>query len=432
VHYLRVWGCLAYIKLPDKDLSAFSARSEAGMFVGYEPASKAYRVRVGNKVKVSENVKFFEDKLGIHTLLSETPLPTDVPSDIEYDKIPSTDEEEDWDFVPVDLSDAVDLNREAGRGGEHLLPANIEVMQRLNEVIRGHMLAGESGHNGIPGIEAPREGAVGTGELQESGVGGAEESNGVTSSGEASDTSDEAQEVPRRGTSRYDLRQTLAEPNRYIPGVYHVGETSVISATVLSPPTQNGAIPQPKLSSKNVKVPEDWWEAKKSAQWTYWLEAMNEEMNSIDSHEKLEYCERPPHAKIIPLKWVYALKTDGFGDIIRFKARLVAQGRKQRPGVDYFETFAPVSTHASRRVLLNLATSNGWKIHQVDVKTTFLNGTLEEEVYVGQPPCFFNGNVSMVCKLLKSLYGLKQAPRAWHKRLVEELENSVSRHATVI
>jgi hypothetical protein len=119
---------------------------------------------------------------------------------------------------------------------------------------------------------------------------------------------------------------------------------------------------------------------------------------------------------------VYALKTDGFGDIIRFKARLVAQGCKQRPGVDYFETFAPVSTHASRRVLLNLATSNGWKIHQVDVKTAFLNGTLEEEVYVGQPPCFFNGNVSMVCKLLKSLYGLKQAPRAWHKRLVEELE----------
>jgi hypothetical protein len=165
----------------------------------------------------------------------------------------------------------------------------------------------------------------------------------------------------------------------------------------------------------------DRWEAKKSPQWSYWLEAMNEEMDSIDSHETFEFCERPPQAKIIPLKWVYALKIDGFGDIVRFKARLVAQGCKQRPGVAYFETFAPVSAHASRRVLVNLATSNGWKIHQVDVKTAFLNGTLEEEVYVGQPPCFFNGDVSIVCKLLKSLYGLKQAPRAWHKCLVEEL-----------
>jgi hypothetical protein len=189
VHYLRVWGCLAYIKIPDKDLSAFSARSEAGMFVGYEPASKAYRVRVGNKVKVSKNVKFFKDKLGIVTLLPESLLPSDVPRSIDLDQIPSTDEEEDWDFVPVDLSDAVDLNREAARGGEHLLPANLEVMHRLNEVLRGQMLAEESGDKGL---EAPGEAAVGPGELQESGVSGAEESNGNTSQGEAPDTSEEA------------------------------------------------------------------------------------------------------------------------------------------------------------------------------------------------------------------------------------------------
>jgi transposase InsO family protein len=256
VHYLRVWGCLAYIKIPDKDLSAFSARSEAGMFVGYEPASKAYRVRVGNKVKVSKNVKFFEDKLGIITLLPESLLPSDVSRSIDLDQIPSTDEEEDWDFVPVDLSDAVDLNREAARGGEHLLPANIEVMQRLNEVLRGQMLAEESGDNGV---EAPGEVAVGPGELQESGVSGAEESNGNTHPGEAPDTSDEAQEVTRRGTSRYGLRQTLAEPDRYTPGTYHIGDNPVASAAILSPPTQNGAIEQPKLSAKDVKVPEDWW-----------------------------------------------------------------------------------------------------------------------------------------------------------------------------
>jgi hypothetical protein len=175
------------------------------------------------------------------------------------------------------------------------------------------------------------------------------------------------------------------------------------------------------LSSRDVKIPEDWFEARNSPQWAYWKEAMNEEMDSIESHETFEYCQKPSHAKVIPLKWVYALKTDGFGDIIRFKARLVAQGCKQRPGVDYFETFAPVSTHSSRRVLLNLANAKGWKVHQVDIKSACLNGSLEEEVYVTQPVCFSNGDSSKVCKLLKSLYGLKQAPRAWHKRLVEEL-----------
>jgi hypothetical protein len=122
---------------------------------------------------------------------------------------------------------------------------------------------------------------------------------------------------------------------------------------------------------------------------------MNEEIDSIESHETFEYCPKPSHAKVIPLKWVYAIKTDGFWDVIRFKARLVAQGCKQRPRVDYFETFAHVSTHSSGRVLLNLANAKGWKVHQVDVITSFLNGSLEEEVYVTQPPCFSNGDSSM-------------------------------------
>jgi histone deacetylase 1/2 len=108
--------------------------------------------------------------------------------------------------------------------------------------------------------------------------------------------------------------------------------------------------------------------------------------------------------------------------VVRFKARLVAQGCRQRPGVDYNETFAPVSSHSTRRVLLSLAAVQDLEIQQVDIKTAFLNGVLEEEVYVSQPPGFHNGNQGQVCKLLKSLYGLKQAPRAWHSKLAEKLK----------
>jgi hypothetical protein len=151
VHYLRVFGCLAYIKTPDKDLSAFSPRSEGGMLIGYEPTSKAYRVLVGDKIKVSKNVKFFEDKLGIHTLSTDTQLPPDFPRDVNCDQVPSSSSEEDWDFVPVDVAEAVDMNREAGRGEDQILPANLEVLQRLNEVLRQQAHAGESGNRDTHG-----------------------------------------------------------------------------------------------------------------------------------------------------------------------------------------------------------------------------------------------------------------------------------------
>jgi hypothetical protein len=107
---------------------------------------------------------------------------------------------------------------------------------------------------------------------------------------------------------------------------------------------------------------------------------------------------------------------------LKFKARLVAQGCKQVEGVDCDQTFAPVSTHACRRVLLNIAAAENLEIfHQVDIKTAFLNGELEEEVYVTQPPGFSNGDKKEVFRLKKALCGLKQAPRAWHKRLSKDL-----------
>jgi hypothetical protein len=107
--------------------------------------------------------------------------------------------------------------------------------------------------------------------------------------------------------------------------------------------------------------------------------------------------------------------------VLRFKARLVAQGCRQIPGVDVDEVFAPTSSFAARRVILSVAAQRDYEIHQVDIKTAFLNGDLEEEVYVTQPPGFENGDPRIVCKLNKALYGLKQSPRAWHKKLDAEM-----------
>ena len=106
------------------------------------------------------------------------------------------------------------------------------------------------------------------------------------------------------------------------------------------------------------------------------------------------------------------------GEVIRNKARLVAQGYSQQEGIDYTETFAPVARLESIRLLISFAVNKGITLYQMDVKSAFLNGYIEEEVYVHQPPGFESSkNPEYVFKLKKSLYGLKQAPRAWYERL---------------
>ena len=115
------------------------------------------------------------------------------------------------------------------------------------------------------------------------------------------------------------------------------------------------------------------------------------------------------------VKWIYRIKHKSDGSWLKNKARLVAKGYSQHKGVDYFETFAPVARKDTIRTLIALAAQKGWPLYQLDVKSAFLNGELEEEIYVEPPDGFvIKGKEGKVYKLKKTLYGLKQAPRQWY------------------
>ena len=145
-----------------------------------------------------------------------------------------------------------------------------------------------------------------------------------------------------------------------------------------------------------------------------WIAAMRSEYNSLLGYpawELLPATDMPPGARAVGCRWTFALKADG-----RYKARLVAQGFSQRPGLDFDDTFAPVSKLQTFRALAAVVAHDDLEWIQLDVTTAFLNAPLDEEVYMRQPEGFAH-DPSQVCRLLRALYGLRQAPRAWHQTL---------------
>jgi len=149
-----------------------------------------------------------------------------------------------------------------------------------------------------------------------------------------------------------------------------------------------------------------------------WECAMQEEYDSLMANNTWTLVPLPVGRKPISYKWMFKIKQGANGEMERYKARLVARGFTQTYEVDYNETFAPIVKFTSICCILALAALEDMEIHQMDVKITFFNGKLKEEIYMEQPQGFVHqGGEHLVCKLQKSLYGLKQFPRAWNQKL---------------
>ncbi|UYV79989.1 K02A2.6-like [Cordylochernes scorpioides] len=163
-------------------------------------------------------------------------------------------------------------------------------------------------------------------------------------------------------------------------------------------------------------------EAMNSPEVANWIEAIEEERESLERHDVWQLQELPKGIKPLKCRWVLNKKINAVDGTTRYKSRLVAKGFTQRRGIDYNEVYTPVSSFETIRLLTAIATEKDWFIDQFDVKSAYLHGTLNETIYMEQPECFKKpGEENLFCKLKKSIYGLKQSGRCWNKFLNKQL-----------
>jgi hypothetical protein len=354
VSNLRVFGASAHVHVPKETRTKFDRRSVHGVFVGYEPHSKGWRIlyRAGNAWKsvVSRDVVFNEAILG---------LGKKIPDDSAHEAL--------LDVFEFGCDDTTATNHEQPPEAADPAP---------------------QGGDDIAGDPVDEDGELDAA-LGEEHVGAVIE-----------DQLHAENDAPRRSN------RVSVQPARY--GDEYPGRFAAVGFRELTDEPQS-------LSEVRARSDADLWDA-----------SMNEEMAALQEKGVFSLVESPEHVKALPCRWVYKIKRDEQGRVDKYKSRVVAKGFLQRNalsgGLSSEDVFAPASNLSTLRVLLSLAAQKNYDAHQLDVKTAFLNGDLEEEIYMKCPPGF--EVPGKVWRLKKALYGLRQAAQAWHKKLKTTLLTS--------
>ena len=175
-----------------------------------------------------------------------------------------------------------------------------------------------------------------------------------------------------------------------------------------------------------LRIPKTYDEAVSSEDASNWKMAMDAEVNTLIANNTYELVNLPPDRNEIKGKWVYTLKQGINKDEVQYKARYVAKGYSQIPGVDYDETYSPTTRMTAIRMLLQKAANEKLELHQMDVKGAFLNAPIDKDIFVEQPPGYekYENGQKLTCYLNKSLYGLKQSGHNWHSTLTVFLKQS--------
>lgn len=364
--HIRIFGSLVYYHVAAEHRTKLQAKSLPGVFVGYSPEAKAYRVfdAAKDQVVTTRDV-IFDEKI---------PPTSNVPAVADstgfFDKLSQIEEATDQQDAGADVNPSID--------------------EKLNEE--------------------------------------------ATAINDESD-SDDVDIYPASPTESMEPRRSSRAKKFTIP-FCHVNDQDVRRTYVASSLNNESSgsesddlsemtwEPANQIKSTVPLEPNNYAEAMSSTDSEKWLDAMALELAAIKQAGTWTLVTLPPNRQAIGSRWVLKRKLDAKGNLSRFKARLVAQGFAQKYGIDYEETFAPVAKFPSIRALLALAAQNDLEVHQMDVTSAYLNGELDEEIFMRQPPGFAaKGQEQLVCKLQKSLYGLKQAGRSWNHKIDGELKS---------
>jgi transposase InsO family protein len=385
VKHLRVFGCLAFVHVPAEKRLKLDLKSKACIFLGYSLTTKAYRLYdpVDGRLIVSRDVIFRENARYSASILERIDLAEHfMPVNVSPRKY-YFDDDSDHDVQAPGSSSTQSVIVDA--------PSEQEVERQLLHEVDADL----EDYQHLPLPEKPEKKKRMVLELA------------PTAGGKAFHQ-DINLNAPRVTRSRVDRAQLVIEAE----------DGNDCMPAVLAYITLDDSIPK---SYKSVLTSPDR---------ERWETAMVEELDAIDKHEVYEEIEQLPKGrKMLGSDWVLALKKNAAGEVLRYKARVVARGDLQRkgvPGVDFGETYAPTARMSHVRLTLAYAAKYGLDVYQMDVRTAFLGSVLHEEVYMRPPPGWEHlrgkgergpGTSRCVWKLVKSLYGLKQSPYEWYHTL---------------
>lgn len=368
LRHLHVFGCIAYSLVPEQKRRKLDPKSKKLVFVGYSETSKGYRLSDPSdptKVILSRNVAFIENKFYNFNENTE-------PKNTIFYEFMTFNENNDNVFS--------NNAQESVGSCEHLVYENTGNNSHVSD---GDVYCTGSEDEGVPAA-SPAHGGV--------------HQDCVTPASEVAAEGGDSRLSPVPLVSQ---QRPVRSTRSRLPVKYTDYETD------FSLLAQDYPLAEPRSFEEAVSLPDN----------HEWKVAMKNELQSMISNNVWKLVDRPPNVNVVKCKWVYKLKYDAKGNFQKFKARLVARGFTQIKGVDYNDTFSPVVRHSTLRILFVIANQLDLNIDHVDVATAFLNGELEETIYMEQPPGFSCKDSNKVCLLLKGIYGLKQASRNWNAKV---------------
>ncbi|PRQ56213.1 putative RNA-directed DNA polymerase [Rosa chinensis] len=401
----RVFGCVAFVHVPKNQRSKLDARALKCVFVGYGGYQKGYKCfhPPTRKYYITMDVTFFEDMS--YFTSSDTALQGEN-SFFEELYHGEGEESEGGEEAGGILTDPIETISSPPEGEAPNIQAPVSMAE--NDVT-----------DTTPNIQAPV--SMAENDVEDTTVPptitstpdpqlpGTEDHScevcppTITSSNESNVGQYVLPNRTTRGQSAKIYEPTLTAKSKYPVANYM--STRRLSKSYESFVNQISAVSVPNKVQDALGDPN-------------WRKAMEEELEALQKSNTWQLVPPPQGKKAVGCRWVFTVKHNADGSVIRYKARLVAKGFTQTYGIDYDETFAPVAKMTTIRVLLSIAASLNWPLRQFDVKNAFLHGELaEEEVYMSLPPGYVvDSPGDFVCRLRKSLYGLKQSPHAWFGR----------------